>query len=120
MKRKLLVVSTATIITLMCGGANAACDKPSLTWDIIDNPTIKVPIVTDGAKCIHNYNGNYESAEILKLPKHGKLNQKSITQYVYVPDQNYKGTDSYSYKLCGFNNSGKKGCVIIQAEVNKI
>lgn len=107
----------------MSGGANAACDKPALTWGLVDNPTVKVPAVTDGAKCIHEYTGGgnyFETSEILKQPKHGKLNKKSVYKFVYVPDQNYKGTDDYSYKLCGSDKYGKKGCAIIQVEIKKI
>lgn len=121
MKRKLLAISTSMIITLMSGGANAACEKPALKWSLVDNPTVKVPAVTDGAKCIHEYSGeNFETSEILKQPKHGKLNQKSVYKFIYVPDQNYKGTDDYSYKLCGSDRYGKKGCAIIQVEIKKI
>ena len=116
--RFLIITLSLTFISF--NTAHAACEKPNSIFFDLDEKisTVKVPVViTEGSKCISNYSSgtnSFETSKVLKNPSHGKINHKELTKFVYVPDSNYKGTDSYAYQLCGSGKTGKKGCVNIE------
>ena len=119
---KLILISVC-LTFLSLHAANATCDKPNSIFFDLDEKisTVKVPVViTDGSKCISHYSSDtnsFETTKVLKNPSHGKINHKELTRFVYVPDSNYKGNDSYAYQLCGSGRTGKKGCVNIEFDV---
>ena len=54
----------------------------------------------------------FTSSEIVTLPQHGTLKKTGAYTYNYAAQLGYKGADTYTTKVCGYQR-GQRGCSLI-------
>ncbi len=101
--------------------ANAACVGTPITWgDISGNPVVKADSKTDGSPCTFRFftnSGTWESGTIIKKPNNGDLVYVNVYTFEYTPKKGFKGKDNFTFKICGSERTGSKGCVTMERDV---
>lgn len=88
------------------------------------NPKHTINSEIRGNECTYTYiSGNrdtFTSSEIVKRPSYGKIEILNLYSFKYTANQNFNGSDSYAFKLCG-EAMNDKGCVTLnyQAQISK-
>jgi hypothetical protein len=113
-----LIISTFGII--ISSSAFADCRTVPVDFAIASNPTLSTGGVTDGSSCPHRFTSKrltYTESSIEKQAKNGKVIKENLTSFKYTPNKGFKGKDTYTLKLCGYNASNQSGCATINYEI---
>ena len=104
----------------LSSSAFADCQTVPVDFAIASNPTLSTGGVTDGSSCPHRFTSKrltYTDSNIEKQAKNGKVIKENLTSFKYTPNKGFKGKDTYTLKLCGYNASNQNGCVTINYEI---
>jgi hypothetical protein len=75
--------------------------------------TVTAHIMTTTGKCRHSWSAGgrleFTSASIVDFPHNGKLTKTGTLSFHYAANKGFKGSDTYSFSVCGKSSAGS-GC----------
>ena len=92
-------------------------NSPHTKWCKAEDITKEQSISEGRGSVIEPINSSGDSVEITKEPSHGKVFVDFNGTVVYIPDIDYAGSDSYSYKACDIENSANCSNATVNVEV---
>ena len=110
--KKFEIFAFTAAVICSASSVNAECFITGTNYRF-DNGTSSATVTTDGAKCNFPFGTNgssvFTSRTVVSKPNNGTLTEIGLMRLEFVPKPGFKGTDSFTVKLCG-NDSGKTGC----------
>lgn len=85
-------VSQPAVVSITVGSINDRPTADSSSWVTVeDSPGVYVDLHAD------DLDGNVQSISIVKAPKHGRVEDVGNGRWLYVPDENFSGYDSFDW-----------------------
>ena len=74
-----------------------------------------------GAPCMvapHNMDGRIKSVEVVAGPRNGRISMRGTTGLFYVPNSQFKGTDSFTFRVLRRTDANEVAASIVNLTVN--
>lgn len=98
----------------------AGCHVLSYSFDPYLNDHVSPQATTNDGTCSHMYRPAdltvFTSSSIMTPPHHGALKKTGAYVFHYAAQPGYKGVDTYTTKVCGYQRN-QKGCSTISYTV---
>jgi hypothetical protein len=115
-----LGLATLVVATIASSAAMAGCRTMPFRFFPAQNDSVSTTSFMDGKGCMHRFssisNLAMTSHEVVTKPRNGTLTAAGALQFRYLPRAGYKGSDSYTVRICGRGNDGA-GCSTITYNV---
>lgn len=115
-----IAVSAALTWLALPSTSFAGCHVFSYSFDPYLNDHVSPKATTNDGTCSHMYRPAdltvFTSSSIVVPPRHGILKKTGAYIYEYAATAGYKGVDTYTTKVCGYQRS-QRGCSLISYTV---